>query len=92
MTTNDPIRRGERVTGERRDELAKKWTLLYQGGLSIRDITKLSGRSYGAVHRMLSEAGVVLRGRGGAVGKDGGLSEDQRDMYRTRLADLYKKD
>ena len=36
-------------------------------GASIRDLASETGRSYGFVHRMLSEAGVALRGRGGAT-------------------------
>ncbi|MDX3772085.1 MULTISPECIES: helix-turn-helix domain-containing protein [unclassified Streptomyces] len=38
-----------------------------EGGASIRAIADAHGRSYGFVHRMLSEAGVTLRGRGGAT-------------------------
>jgi predicted transcriptional regulator len=34
---------------------------------SIRELAGETGRSYGFVHRMLSESGVALRGRGGAT-------------------------
>ena len=34
---------------------------------SIRALAQSTGRSYGFVHRMLSESGVTLRGRGGAT-------------------------
>jgi hypothetical protein len=39
----------------------------YEGGASIRDLAAETGRSYGFVHRVLSETGVQLRGRGGAT-------------------------
>lgn len=59
-------RKRTRVTGEARvragEELAKR----YHAGESIREIAGAIDRSYGFVHRVLSETpGVVLRGRGG---------------------------
>ncbi len=39
----------------------------YDSGASIRALAEETGRSYGFVHRMLSESGVTLRGRGGAT-------------------------
>jgi predicted transcriptional regulator len=39
----------------------------YRAGDSIRELAASTGRSYGFVHRLLSEAGVELRGRGGAT-------------------------
>jgi hypothetical protein len=39
----------------------------YDAGESIRSLAASTGRSYGFVHRMLSETGVKLRGRGGAT-------------------------
>lgn len=42
-----------------------KFPRAYDGGASIRDIAKITGRSYGYVHRMLAQSGVTLRGRGG---------------------------
>lgn len=56
-----------RVTGEARDALASELTSKYRAGASIRELAEGSGRSYGFVHRLLSEAGVELRGRGGAT-------------------------
>ncbi|MEE1789384.1 helix-turn-helix domain-containing protein, partial [Streptomyces sp. BE308] len=38
----------------------------YDSGASIRALAEETGRSYGFVHRMLSESGGTLRGRGGA--------------------------
>ena len=34
---------------------------------TIRALAESTGRSYGFVHRVLSEAGVTMRGRGGAT-------------------------
>ncbi|MER5917212.1 helix-turn-helix domain-containing protein [Streptomyces sp. NPDC001982] len=37
----------------------------YNKGASIRTLAQGCGRSYGFVHRLLTEAGTTLRGRGG---------------------------
>ena len=39
----------------------------YDAGESIRSLAASTGRSYGFVHRILTETGVSLRGRGGAT-------------------------
>ena len=44
------------------DELRKR----YDGGESIRSLAESTKRSYGFVHRLLSESGATLRSRGGA--------------------------
>jgi predicted transcriptional regulator len=59
--------RATRVTGEAREELARDLVARYRAGDSIRELAASTGRSYGFVHRLLSEAGVELRGRGGAT-------------------------
>jgi predicted transcriptional regulator len=41
----------------------------YKQGASIRQIADETGRSYGNVHRLLSESGVTLRPRGQAPAK-----------------------
>jgi len=58
--------KGTRVIGADRAKLAAEMKKRYVAGDSIRDIAAEHGRSYGFVHRMLGEAGVTLRGRGGA--------------------------
>ena len=45
----------------------KDLTKRYAAGASIRDLAAASGRSYGFIHGLLCEAGVTLRGRGGAT-------------------------
>ncbi|WP_460544202.1 helix-turn-helix domain-containing protein [Glycomyces halotolerans] len=59
----DPNRQ---VRGDERRELTEYVTSEYLKGQSIRDIASTIGRSYGFVHRLLSEGGVKLRTRGGA--------------------------
>lgn len=59
----DPNRQ---VRGEERRELTAYVTAEYEKGQSIRDIASTIGRSYGFVHRLLAEAGVDFRTRGGA--------------------------
>ncbi len=63
------LKKGSRVTGGEREALAGDLKKRYEGGESIRVLAQTSGRSYGFVHRILSESGTTLRGRGGATRK-----------------------
>src|ERR671916_2078858 len=60
------LKKGARITGTQRDKLATDLKKKYEKGASIRALAEQTGRSYGFVHRVLSETGVTLRGRGGA--------------------------
>ena len=60
------LRRGARVTGPDRSKLASDLAERYGAGESIRSLASSTGRSYGFIHRMLTEIGVTLRSRGGA--------------------------
>jgi hypothetical protein len=60
------VGKGTRVSGAARDKLAADLKKAYEGGASIRVLAESAGRSYGFVHGILTEAGVTLRGRGGA--------------------------
>ena len=42
------------------------WPERYEAGESIRSLASSTGRSYGFIHRILTEMGVTLRSRGGA--------------------------
>ncbi|MFJ9557685.1 helix-turn-helix domain-containing protein [Nocardiopsis sp. NPDC101807] len=66
---DDALRKGTRVAGTDRSELAAQLRRRYDSGESIRMLAAATGRSYGFVHRLLSEAGAELRGRGGATRK-----------------------
>ena len=59
--------KGRRVQGGERDKLTNDLKKKYLAGASIRDLAASTGRSYGFIHRLLSEGGVTLRGRGGAT-------------------------
>lgn len=59
--------KGRRVTGGERDKLANDLKKKYSAGASIRQLAESTGRSYGFVHRLLTESGAALRGRGGAT-------------------------
>jgi hypothetical protein len=63
----ETLRKGTRVTGTERNKLATDLKKRYDSGESIRSLAHATGRSYGFVHRILSETGVTLRGRGGAT-------------------------
>jgi hypothetical protein len=63
----ETVKKGARVTGADREELASQLTRRYAEGASIRTLANETGRSYGFVHRILSESEVPLRSRGGAT-------------------------
>jgi hypothetical protein len=63
----ETLRKGTRVTGVDRSKLATNLSKRYDSGESIRSLAASTGRSYGFVHRILTETGVTLRGRGGAT-------------------------
>lgn len=63
------LRKGTRVTGTDRGKLAADLKSRYDAGESIRSLASSTGRSYGFIHRIMTEAGVELRGRGGATRK-----------------------
>ena len=57
---------GRRIVGAERATLARNLVQRYSQGESIRKLASDTGRSYGFVHRVLTESGVQLRQRGGA--------------------------
>jgi hypothetical protein len=63
----ETLKKGTRVTGADRTKLASDLKKRYGSGESIRSLAASTGRSYGFIHRILSESGVSLRGRGGAT-------------------------
>ena len=63
----ETLKKGTRVTGADREKLAGDLKKRYDAGESIRALAASTGRSYGFIHRILSESGVTLRGRGGAT-------------------------
>ena len=58
-------KKGSRITGADRDKLGSQLAKKYDKGASIRTLAEETGRSYGFIHRVLSESGVTLRGHGG---------------------------
>ena len=65
----EKLRKGTRVTGPERSKLATNLKSRYDAGESIRSLATSTGRSYGFIHRILTENGVTLRSRGGATRK-----------------------
>lgn len=65
MSDTTTVRKSVRVTGKERVGLAKQLRTGYEQGASIRALAETSGKSYGFVHRLLTESGVSLRSRGG---------------------------
>ena len=63
----DLVKKGTRVTGAEREKLASELKTRYESGESIRALAAVTERSYGFVHRILTESGASLRARGGAT-------------------------
>jgi hypothetical protein len=61
------LKKGARITGAARDKLGGDLRHQYDNGQSIRQLAESNGRSYGFVHRVLSESGASLRSRGGST-------------------------
>jgi Helix-turn-helix domain len=61
------LKKGARITGSDRTKLAIEVRKQYEKGRSIRELADSHGRSYGFIHRLLTENDVTLRGRGGAT-------------------------
>jgi hypothetical protein len=60
-------RKGQRITGPERVAVTSAVKTMYWAGNGIRAIACDLGRSYGFVHRILAEAEVEFRPRGGAT-------------------------
>jgi Helix-turn-helix domain len=68
----DPTRKITRVTGEDRKEMRSVLAKQYARGASLRALAAEHGRSYGFVHRLLTEDDTFQpRSRGGANRKAG---------------------
>lgn len=61
------LKKGSRIVGAERDKLAGDLRKKYEGGASIRALAASTNRSYGFVHRVISDSGATMRGRGGAT-------------------------
>ncbi|MFD4335865.1 helix-turn-helix domain-containing protein [Streptomyces anulatus] len=68
MSHKSPARR--LLPGPERDKVAAELKARYDAGASIRALAEDTGRSYGGVHRLLADAGVTFRSRGGAMRGD----------------------
>ena len=69
MTKTPDLARNQRVTGPDRENLSGELLKRYQDGASIREICGETGYSIGRVRRLLVDAGVEFRGRGGTHGR-----------------------
>ncbi|MFB7669701.1 helix-turn-helix domain-containing protein [Kitasatospora sp. NPDC056138] len=61
--------KGKRIAGAERELLAADLKQRYEAGATIRALVEDTGRSYGSVHRLLSDAGVIFRPRAAIRGK-----------------------
>ncbi len=58
------LEKSVRIAGQSRTQLAADLKTQYEQGASIRELTRATGRSYGFIHAVLTEAQAPLRGRG----------------------------
>jgi hypothetical protein len=58
------LNKSVRIVGQSRTHLGADLKTQYEQGASIRELTRATGRSYGFIHAVLTEAQVPLRGRG----------------------------
>lgn len=72
MSRKKPARK--LLPGPERDKVAADLKTRYEAGASIRALAEETGRSYGGVHRLLADAGVQFRSRGGIVRATGATS------------------
>ncbi|GGN28779.1 hypothetical protein GCM10011609_85240 [Lentzea pudingi] len=67
MTASAPVNHKPRtLTLPEREKLVRDFTERYRKGESIRAIAQSADRSYGTVHRWLTDAGIQMRPRGGS--------------------------
>ena len=75
------IKKGTREPGTDRRRLAADLKRRYDAGESIRSLAASTGRSYGFIHRLLTEAGVRFRGQSGtADGNRRALNAEQPNI------------
>ncbi|MGY4907658.1 helix-turn-helix domain-containing protein [Streptomyces sp. 900116325] len=67
MSRKTPARK--LMAGPARDQVAAELKERYEKGNSVRSIAEATNRSYGGVHRLLADAGVTFRSRGGEMRK-----------------------
>jgi hypothetical protein len=53
------------IKGPARQKIGAELKKAYDKGASVRTLAQGCGRSYGFVHRLLTEAGTTMRTRGG---------------------------
>lgn len=64
--TIEPIGKGRRITGEDRAKLVAHMRKRYEEGATVRVLNEETGRSFGAIQRLLAESGTLIRPRGGS--------------------------
>jgi hypothetical protein len=66
MSKTPSLRRGQRLPENQRGKIGTELLRRYEQGRSVREICAETGYSIGRVRRLLQDAGVTFRARGGA--------------------------
>ena len=65
MTNAPKLQRGQRLSAKDREQVGQDLLREYDAGASIRQLCARTGYSIGRVRRLLEDAGVAFRPRGG---------------------------
>jgi DNA-directed RNA polymerase specialized sigma24 family protein len=65
MAKTPELRRGQRLPDDQRAKIGAELLKRYESGRSVRQICAETGYSIGRVRRLLEDAGVTFRSRGG---------------------------
>jgi transposase len=84
-----PIPARKQLKPDELRRVADQISTAYLGGVSIRQISREVGRSYGFVHRALIDSGVTLRERGGDRWPVKGLSPEEKRRVMEQLSAAY---
>jgi hypothetical protein len=91
MAKTPSLRRGQRLSEKQRHKIGSDLLRRYEQGRSVREICAETGYSIGRVRRLLLEAGVTFRARGGAQPRlrtDKSTSKGGAKKDRTVQADV----
>ncbi|GEL24210.1 hypothetical protein PSU4_31640 [Pseudonocardia sulfidoxydans NBRC 16205] len=66
MAKTPDLKRGQRLSDAQRSTIGAELLKRYETGKSVRELCAETGYSIGRVRRLLEDAGVTFRARGGA--------------------------
>ncbi|HZZ49060.1 MAG TPA: helix-turn-helix domain-containing protein [Pseudonocardia sp.] len=83
MAKTPSLRRGQRLAENQRNKIGAELLRRYEQGRSVREICTETGYSIGRVRRLLQDAGVTFRPRGGARARVSSVPEKKASGSRS---------